>query len=150
MLLELLLVAIIKLNGIEEYYKYKNIQGVHNAMHFKDKNLARVTVEAAKWYQLDPYLLTALINSESGYRKDVKHKNKYVKGISGIHTKHWPVPVDTHTQQVYSGAYILKQYMIKYDNDALKALTAYKGISNKGRKQARQVLAEYKELKGRK
>lgn len=149
MILELLTVILLKTDAIDEYNKFRNTQMIHRVMIYKDRSIARDTAEAAMWYKIDPYLLTALINSESGFNKKVKHKSKYVKGITAVNTKHWKVPLETHTQQIYAGAFILKHYLVKYDNDYLKALTAYKGISEKGRRQARLVLSEYERIKGK-
>lgn len=120
----------------------KTILELSEFMHNKDYELAKFTLDSAKKYDLDPILLTILINSESSYRKNVKHKLPQVKGLAGIHTKWWKMPINTPQEQIDAGAFVLKHYIDKSPNLQL-ALTRYKGRSNLGKKRANFVLVKY-------
>lgn len=112
-----------------------------------DREKAKATVAAAIKYDVDPYLLAALIQSESSYRHDVTHKHSKVKGMAGIHEGFWEVPNKTVKEQIEAGAYVLSVYLEKYNGDKVKALTGYKGVSTLGRRQARFVYNNYKRIK---
>ena len=111
-------------------------------MYNKNIDKAIYTYQAAKKYNIDPLLLTTLINSESSY-KNPKHKLSYVKGLAGINERVWKIPNKTDEEQIHAGAYVLNHYLNRYKGDILKALTAYKGISDLGKRQAKDVYNKY-------
>lgn len=123
------------------------INAVYDNMQTKDLLMAKYTYDAGIEYGIDPLLLTALINSESGYDYNVKHKISAVKGMAGIHTKYWKIPNNTRKEQIYAGAYVLSQYIEQYDGNLVKALTGYKGVSDVGRSRAKYVYECYRKMK---
>lgn len=133
---QLMSIRINRLNKLNDVYRY---------MNKKDRSLAEIVVNAANEYELDPLLLTALINSESSFDTTAEHKLKYVVGLGGTNTRYWEYPVDTPQQQIHATAIILKFYLDKYE-DIVKALKAYKGWSPKGERQAKLVYKKYLEL----
>ena len=108
-----------------------------------NKNIAKAiyTYQASKAYNIDSKLLTTLINSESSYKANAKHSLDYVSGLAGINSRYWTIPNKSIKEQIFAGAYVLRHYL--YKGDTLKALTAYKGISNLGRRQAKDVYNKY-------
>lgn len=112
-------------------------------MGVKDPELAKYTVQAAEEYDLDHILLGALIDSESAYKLGVKHNHPKVKGLGGIHEGFWKVPNDTPEEQIYASAYVLRVFLDKYKQNKLKAVTAYKGVSDVGRRRAQHVISRY-------
>lgn len=115
----------------------------------KDNAKAALTYVSAFKYNIDPLLLTTLIWSESRYNSSSDHNLSHVKGMSGINTRFWKIPNKTDREQIEAGAYVLKHYLKKYDNNETKAVTGYKGVSELGRRQARYVISKYKEAKHR-
>ena len=137
--------AVVKDNYVlkvaQENLEYsQKIDEILSIMDNKNKILAIHTLDAARQYNVHYKTLACLINSESGYKR-VAHKLDYVKGLSGINTKVWDLNVSDDKHQIYAGAYVLRKYMNKYANNELKALTGYKGVSTKGRNQAKLVLS---------
>ena len=128
-----------------ETSRMNEINTIYAKMRNKDIDLAELTYRAAREYDIDAGLLTALINSESEYSTKTKHSNPTVSGLGGINAKYWKIPNKTYEEQIYATAFILSYYLTKYNGDYMKALTAYKGISDSGRVMARQVLKEYEE-----
>lgn len=128
-----------------ETSRMNEINTIYAKMRNKDIDLAELTYRAAREYDIDAGLLTALINSESEYSTKTKHSNPTVSGLGGINAKYWKIPNKTYEEQIYATAFILSYYLTKYNGDYMKALTAYKGISDSGRVKARQVLKEYEE-----
>ena len=128
-----------------ETSRMNEINTIYAKMRNKDIDLAELTYRAAREYDIDAGLLTALINSESEYSTKTKHSNPTVSGLGGINAKYWKIPNKTYEEQIYATAFILSYYLTKYNGDYMKALTAYKGISDSGRIRARQVLKEYEE-----
>lgn len=128
-------------------FTLNTIINIHNIMLTKDVKKAYWTYTASKHYDIDPLLLTVLINSESSYKSKVTHNHPNVTGIAGINSKFWDIPNNTIKEQIYAGAYVLKEYLKRHDGDILKALHGYKGKSNKGLRQAKYVLAEYEKVK---
>ena len=128
-----------------ETSRMNEINTIYAKMRNKDIDLAEITYRAAREYDIDAGLLTALINSESEYSTKTKHSNPTVSGLGGINAKYWKIPNKTYEEQIYATAFILSYYLTKYNGDYMKALTAYKGISDSGRVRARQVLKEYEE-----
>ena len=128
-----------------ETSRMNEINTIYAKMRNKDIDLAELTYRAAREYDIDAGLLTALINSESEYSTKTKHSNPTVSGLGGINAKYWKIPNKTYEEQIYATAFILSYYLTKYNGDYMKALTAYKGISDSGRVRARQVLKEYEE-----
>ena len=120
---------------------------IYDNMHRKSYELAWYTYQAAKAENLDSLLLTHLINSESSYNVDIKHRIPEVKGLSGVHTKYWDFNVSTPHQQIRAGAKILRHYLDKNDQNMTKALHNYKGKSKRGLRQAKQVEANYLKTK---
>lgn len=110
-----------------------------------NKNIAKAiyTYQASKAYNIDSKLLTTLINSESSYKANSKHSLDYVSGLAGINSRYWDIPNKSIKEQIFAGAYVLRHYLNRYKGDTLKALTAYKGISNLGRRQAKDVYNKY-------
>lgn len=128
-----------------ETSRMNEINTIYAKMRNKDIDLAEITYRAAREYDIDAGLLTALINSESEYSTKTKHSNPTVSGLGGINAKYWKIPNKTYEEQIYATAFILSYYLTKYNGDYMKALTAYKGISDSGRVRAKQVLKEYEE-----
>lgn len=128
-----------------ETSRMNEINTIYAKMRNKDIDLAELTYRAAREYDIDAGLLTALINSESEYSTKTKHSTPTVSGLGGINAKYWKIPNKTYEEQIYATAFILSYYLTKYNGDYMKALTAYKGISDSGRVRARQVLKEYEE-----
>lgn len=128
-----------------ETSRMNKINIIYAKMRNKDIDLAEITYRAAREYDIDAGLLTALINSESEYSTKTKHSNPTVSGLGGINALYWKIPNKTYEEQIYATAFILSYYLTKYNGDYMKALTAYKGISDSGRVRARQVLKEYEE-----
>ena len=129
-----------------ETSRMNEINTIYAKMRNKDIDLAELTYRAAREYDIDAGLLTALINSESEFStKTNKHSSPTVSGLGGINAKYWKIPNKTYEEQIYATAFILSYYLTKYNGDYMKALTAYKGISDSGRVRARQVLKEYEE-----
>ena len=128
-----------------ETSRMNEINTIYAKMRNKDIDLAEITYRAAREYDIDAGLLTALINSESEYSTKTKHSNPTISGLGGINAKYWKIPNKTYEEQIYATAFILSYYLTKYNGDYMKALTAYKGISDSGRVRARQVLKEYEE-----
>lgn len=128
-----------------ETSRMNEINTIYAKMRNKDIDLAELTYRAAREYDIDAGLLTALINSESEFSTKTKHSNPTVSGLGGINAKYWKIPNKTYEEQIYATAFILSYYLTKYNGDYMKALTAYKGISDSGRVRARQVLKEYEE-----
>ena len=126
------------------------ISQIYATMHIKSYELAWYTYQAAKAENLDSLLLTHLINSESSYNVDIKHRLPEVKGLSGVHTKYWDFNVSTPHQQIRAGAKILRHYLDKNDQNMTKALHYYKGKSKRGLRQAKQVEANYLKTKDKK
>ncbi|WP_086226418.1 transglycosylase SLT domain-containing protein [Campylobacter devanensis] len=129
-----------------------NLPKPHYLQEFKtiytnmyNKNIAKAiyTYQASKAYNIDSKLLTTLINSESSYRANSKHSLNYVSGLAGINSRYWNIPNKSIKEQIFAGAYVLRHYLNRYKGDTLKALTAYKGISNLGRRQAKAVYKRY-------
>jgi soluble lytic murein transglycosylase-like protein len=104
---------------------------------------------SAKKYEIDPILYTILIHSESNFRPYPDHGLEYVIGMTAINTKYHKPECDIKTVNcnIETGAQVLSTYLKKYDGDMLKALTAYKGISEVGMKRAKQVIAMYNKVK---
>lgn len=109
-----------------------------------------VIYEAGKHFKVDPLLLTAIIKSESNFRPYPKHNLKHVVGIAGIN-------VDAHKEillynpysvkgNIYASAQVVSAY--NKDNNMTLALTKYKGYSKLGKKQALEVIEDYKMIKG--
>lgn len=117
---------------------------IYNNMGTKDFKKAVYTLEASKEYEVNPLLLTYLINSESMYKERVKHSLSYVKGLAGINERVWKIPNTTPKEQIFAGAYVFKVYLDKYKGDELEALHGYKGRSPLGRRQALLVYKKYK------
>ena len=128
-----------------ETSRMNEINVIYSKMRNKDIDLAEITYRAAREYDIDAGLLTALINSENEFSTKTKHNNPTVSGLGGINAKYWKIPNKTYEEQIYATAFILSYYLTKYNGDYMKALTAYKGISDSGRVRARQVLKEYEE-----
>lgn len=124
-----------------------HIADVYAHMTNKELSLADHTYRAAKEYGIDPLLLTLLIDSESEYDVNVSHKANSVIGLGGINLKYWKLPNDTLEEQIYAAAMVYAHYFDKYQ-DPIKALTAYKGISELGRKRAKLVWNKFLEVKG--
>lgn len=116
-----------------------SINEIHSSMLTPNLKFAKYTYEASVKYDIEPLILTSLINSESAY-KNVVHKHSKVKGMAGIHTGFWNIPNTTSKEQIEAGAYVLRVYLDKYNGNYLKAITAYKGVSPKGKRQAKLVL----------
>jgi soluble lytic murein transglycosylase-like protein len=112
-------------------------------MHNKNIAKAIYTYQASKAYNIDSKLLTTLINSESSYKANAKHSLDHVSGLAGINKKYWDVPNKSIKEQIFAGAYVLRHYLNRYKGDTLKALIAYKGISDLGRRQAKDVYNRY-------
>ena len=113
-------------------------------MGTKDFKKAVYTLEASKEYEVNPLLLTHLINSESMYKERVKHSLSYVKGLAGINERVWKIPNTTPKEQIFAGAYVFKIYLDKYKGNELEALHGYKGRSPLGKRQALLVYKKYK------
>ena len=128
-----------------ETSRMNEINTIYAKMRNKDIDLAELTYRAAREYDIDAGLLTALINSESEFSTKTKHSSPTVSGLGGINALYWKIPNKTYEEQIYATAFILSYYLTKYNGDYMKALTAYKGISDSGRVRARQVLKEYEE-----
>lgn len=131
----------------KQHFLDMNVTKIYNNMLNKNYTYASYVYKASKLYSLDPLLLTSLINSESSFLPSVKHSLPHVKGLAGINYKYWNIPNDTVEEQIHAGAIVLKHYLDRYNNDYIKALTAYKGISNLGKKQALLVYSKYKKMK---
>ena len=87
---------------------------IYKHMGTKDFKKAVYTLEASKEYEVNPLLLTHLINSESMYKERVKHSLSYVKGLAGINERVWKIPNTTPKEQIFAGAYVFKVYLDKY------------------------------------
>ena len=120
------------------------VVSIYNNMGTKDFKKAVYTLEASKEYEVNPLLLTHLINSESMYKERVKHSLSYVKGIAGINERVWKIPNTTPKEQIFAGAYVFKVYLDKYKGNELEALHGYKGRSSLGKRQALLVYKKYK------
>ena len=120
------------------------VVSIYNNMGTKDFKKAIYTLEASKEYEVNPLLLTHLINSESMYKERVKHSLSYVKGIAGINERVWKIPNTTPKEQIFAGAYVFKVYLDKYKGNELEALHGYKGRSSLGKRQALLVYKKYK------
>ncbi|OCR88088.1 hypothetical protein [Campylobacter fetus] len=123
------------------------ISKIYFYMLNKDYDKAFFTYKASIIYDIDPLLLTALINSESSYLDNPNHSLDYVKGLAGINHRYWDIPNGSIEEQILAGAYILSHYLDKYNGDELKALIAYKGKSELGKKLASNVHKKYMEMK---
>ncbi|CUU91942.1 transglycosylase SLT domain-containing protein [Campylobacter hyointestinalis] len=132
---------------VKQHFLDINVTKIYNNMLNKNYTYASYVYKASKLNSLDPLLLTSLINSESSFLPSVKHSLPHVKGLAGINHKYWNIPNDTVEEQIHAGAIVLKHYLDRYNNDYLKTLIAYKGISNLGRKQALLVYSNYKKMK---
>lgn len=113
-------------------------------MGTKDITKAVYTLEAAKIHNVNPLLLTHLINSESMYKERVKHSLSSVKGLAGINERVWKIPNRTNKEQIFAGAYVLRVYLDKYQGNEVEALHGYKGRTPLGRRQALLVYKKYK------
>ena len=120
------------------------VVSIYNNMGTKDFKKAIYTLEASKEYEVNPLLLTHLINSESMYKERVKHSLSYVKGLAGINERVWKIPNTTPKEQIFAGAYVFKVYLDKYKGNELEALHGYKGRSSLGKRQALLVYKKYK------
>ena len=120
------------------------VVSIYNNMGTKDFKKAIYTLEASKEYEVNPLLLTHLINSESMYKERVKHSLSYVKGLAGINERVWKIPNTTPKEQIFAGAYVFKIYLDKYKGNELEALHGYKGRSSLGKRQALLVYKKYK------
>ena len=120
------------------------VVSIYNNMGTKDFKKAIYTFKASKEYEVNPLLLTHLINSESMYKERVKHSLSYVKGLAGINERVWKIPNTTPKEQIFAGAYVFKVYLDKYKGNELEALHGYKGRSSLGKRQALLVYKKYK------
>ena len=120
------------------------VVSIYNNMGTTDFKKAVYTLEASKEYEVNPLLLTHLINSESMYKERVKHSLSYVKGLAGINERVWKIPNTTPKEQIFAGAYVFKVYLDKYKGNELEALHGYKGRSSLGKRQALLVYKKYK------
>lgn len=142
----ILLVSLVCL--CQDYFKISQdtniLMNIYSNMGTKDITKAVYTLEAAKTYNINPLLLTHLINSESMYKEKVKHSLSSVKGLAGINERVWKIPNKTSKEQIFAGAYILRVYLDKYKGNEVEALHGYKGKTPLGRRQALLVYKKYK------
>ena len=131
----------------KEATRFIETNKIYEVMLNKDLNTADIVYRAAKEFDLEPILLTVLINSESEFDINKTHKNSQVSGLGGIHSKYWKIPNKTIEEQIYACALVLNYYLTKYEGDVIKALTAYKGISQAGQARAKLVYEKYFNLK---
>lgn len=108
-------------------------------------DVTSVIVDASRHYNLDPKLLALVVKSEGNFRPNPNHKLPYVVGAGGINVKAHPKTL--HNPQSYVGnfyatAEIIEKYLRNSDSLTL-ALTKYKGFSNVGYLQAKEIVKEY-------
>ena len=138
------------LNGvIEKMIEIENSRGTEilkilSSMNKKNISYAENVYYAGKIFDIDSLLLTALINSESSFVENVKHKNEQVIGISGVNTKYWKLNLDTIENQIFASAYIMRCFIDISNGDVFDALVRYKGKSPLGKRQAEFVWKLYK------
>lgn len=118
----------------QESEKSSKMLKILKNMHRKNISYSEIVYYAGKLFDIDGLLLVALINSESGFVENIKHKNSSVIGISGIHTKFWNVDLSTIENQIFAGAYVLKTFIDICDGNVLDALVLYKGKSALGKR----------------
>ena len=110
---------------------------------------ANSVIEASNRYQLDPKLVSALIKSESDYKRD-KHSLKEVIGICGINSKVWDnlsANIHTDSGNIEACCFILNYYMQKNNFDVLKSLTKFKGNNKAGYVEALKTYKYYENNK---
>lgn len=140
--MDIFLYFILNYNLPKPHY-LQEFKTIYTNMYNKKIEKSVYTYQASKAYNIDSKLLTVLINSESSYRANSKHSLDYISGLSGINSKYWNIPNKSIKEQIFAGAYVLRHYLNRYKGDTLKALIAYKGISNLGKRQAKDVYKRY-------
>lgn len=131
----------------QDIARFKEMNKIYASMLNKDLTMTEYVQRASKEFSLDPLLLTSLINSETEFNSAKVHKNNQVSGLGGIHSKYWKIPNKTIEEQIYATAFVLNYYITKNDGNIIKALTAYKGISQAGQSRAKLVYEKYFNLK---
>lgn len=134
----------------QDIARFKEMNKIYASMLNKDLTMTEYVQRASKEFSLDPLLLTSLINSETEFNSAKVHKNNQVSGLGGIHSKYWKIPNKTIEEQIYATAFVLNYYITKNDGNIIKALTAYKGISQAGQSRAKLVYEKYFNLKEKK
>lgn len=122
----------------------ERIINVYNVMTKKNMEFAKIVHFASNMYNIDEKLITLLINSESHFVEDVKHKVHYVVGVSGINLRYWKFNVESIEAQILACAHIMRIFLDMHNGDVLEALTAYKGKSPLGRRQATLIYNTWK------
>nr|DAD71097.1 MAG TPA: lysozyme [Podoviridae sp. ctiuS14] len=131
----------------QDIARFKEMNKIYANMLNKDLTMTEYVQRASKEFSLDPLLLTSLINSETEFDPTKVHKNNQVSGLGGIHSKYWKIPNKTIEEQIYATAFVLNYYITKSDGDIIKALTAYKGVSEIGKNRALAVYNAYMNIK---
>lgn len=131
----------------QDIARFKEMNKIYASMLNKDLTMTEYVQRASKEFSLDPLLLTSLINSETEFNSAKVHKNNQVSGLGGIHSKYWKIPNKTIEEQIYATAFVLNYYITKNNGNIIKALTAYKGVSEIGRNRALAVYNAYMNIK---
>lgn len=131
----------------QDIARFKEMNKIYASMLNKDLTMAEYAQRASKEFSIDPLLLTSLINSETEFDPAKVHKNNQVSGLGGIHSKYWKIPNKTIEEQIYATAFVLNYYITKSNGDIIKALMAYKGVSETGRNRALAVYNAYMNIK---
>lgn len=114
--------------GVEEYSK--RVKMAHSIYY------------SCKQYKFDPYLIIALIYTESNFNPKAKSHKGYIGLMQTPKTTNY-IETDIHY-----GCTILNEKLKITKGDLLKALTLYKGGNNEiAYKQATQVLYIYYQIK---
>jgi len=108
----------------------------------KLNEITKAVEKASEDTNINPFLLSVLIFTESNFQMDAKSKKGYVGLLQTPTATKKFADVD-----VLHGARILKEKLRIANGDLLHALTLYKGGNNKiARKQATQCLSLYRKM----
>lgn len=124
----------------------------------KAKLFAKTIMEESTKRNIDPFLQTALLKSESTFYSNPRHSIAEVKGMGGVYWKWWSKDLrnkkiaDTICDledpiiNIEASTYILAKYKKLYKD---KAVAHYKGYTPKGKQQAVNVKLTYAKLQKR-
>ena len=81
--MDIFLYFILNYNLPKPHY-LQEFKTIYTNMYNKNIEKAVYTYQASKAYNIDSKLLTVLINSESSYKANSKHRLDYIAGLAGI------------------------------------------------------------------